>query len=147
MAKTSFANQSRKAFMKVWRLSGKPTLKMIESISTWTLPVGVTYNSHFDSFVDGSGETVSVDWSTQPGTTVEFLPAKATSNITLGVPGISSVEYTNVTLLWSSTVEAKLRACWGVVIGSNLYRVQNVELNPLGALTPSDMRVSLSEGE
>lgn len=133
------------AFAKVWRIAGKPTAKFIKPIAAWTLPVGVTYSARYDQFVNGSGAGVTVNWATQPATTVRFLPGEDETDAALVIPGVSAYGTTLITLLWDSTIEATVKDAWGVQIGSRLYRVAHWQVSPLGAVQPFSVVVNLHE--
>jgi hypothetical protein len=134
---------SKRAFMKLWRLSGKPELAIIKPIAAWTLPAGVSYDSNLDRFVDGSGRTANVGWASQPALTVGFLANPQRNDVSLEVPGVTTVARTNVTLLWSVATQAALAEAWGIVISGKLYRIKNWELIPLGVSTPNSIDVEL----
>jgi hypothetical protein len=135
------------AFNKLWRLSGKPTLTLIEPISAWTLPVGVAWDSHYNQFVDEDGIGVEVVWRGQPATTLPFLPRRGNKDVRLEAIGVVTIETTNVTLLWSGTAQTKVELAWGVDIGDRLYRIRHWDLKPLGVTSPNEIELSLVEGD
>lgn len=129
------------------KLFGEPTMKIIQPVSAWTLPSGVTYDPHQDQFMDDDDNVVSVTYATQPSTTVKFLPTQQRNDMTIGIPGLVTVTATEqpVTLKWTSAVQAAIAQNWGVLIGSTLYRVKTWEVFPIGATSPIEIKVSLVE--
>lgn len=133
---------NRRAFQKLWRLAGQPTLVVIPPISTWTLPSGVTFDPHRGQFLQ-NGRQATVDWKTQTLLTLPFLPQPQQNEVALLMPGVATTPKTGVTLLWSKANEAAIKVAWGVGVNNRLYRVSHWELDPLGVETPNSIRVDL----
>lgn len=143
MAKVTFTGVSRKAFNKVWKLSGRPTMDVIVPIVNWELPPGVVYDAHRDQFVNALKMDVQIDWRTQPATKLNFLPDMALHNVALELGGMMTSEGMNVVVLWSQSAQNAIANAWGVAISNKLYRVDRWELRPAGVPTPTDISVSL----
>jgi len=145
MAATQYAARFNRAFQRIWKLHGQPTLDIIDPVSGWTLDPGVTYDALQDQFVDGSNNSVSVDWSIQPATTVDYIPTRRNRDVTLTIGGVlpSDDIGRNIVLQWSSSVQSKVTACYGVGIGSSLYHVRSWEVYPEGTTAPVEIRLSL----
>ncbi len=143
MAKVAYASTSRRAFNKLWRLSGKPMLEAVVPINQWELPAGVRYEPHRDHFVDQFGHEVEVDWRSQPAERLPFLPDRALHNAVLDLAGLSTTEGMNIVLLWSASVQEIITNAWGVAIGDKLYRVDTFETRPAGVESPADIAVTL----
>lgn len=141
----AFGYLPKQAFRALWRAAGKPQAKLIGPVSGWTLPSGVTYNAHFDQFVDESKAKVSVSWATQPGTTIPIVPDKASHAIVLAIPGVTTTSTTPVITLWAGDVETAIKTCWGVSMGSRLYRVSSWTPVPEGVPEPSTILLQLQE--
>lgn len=133
---------NRRAFQKLWRLAGQPTLTVIPPLTTWTLTPGVTFDPHRGQFVQ-NGRQVTVDWKTQTLLTLPFLPQPQQNEVALLMPGVATTPKTGVTLLWTPENEAAIKAAWGVGVSNRLYRVSHWELDPLGVPTPNSIRVDL----
>ena len=142
---TKYAGRYGKAFNRIWSLHGEPTLDIVDPIANWTLGVGVTYDALQDQFIDGDNNSVSVSWSGQPATTVNFIPTRKNREATLTIGGVLSVDDIgrNVVVQWTSTVESKVSACYGVAIDSTLYHVRSWEVYPEGTSAPVEIRLSL----
>lgn len=146
MAKVFGAQQARKGFDILWRLSGKPTLRVIEPVTAWTLPNGVSYDKHRDEFTDSQGNNVTVDWQSQPATTLAFLANNNPNSVDLQVPGMVTTEGYDVTVKWSAATQTAIAQAWGVSINDKLYRVRRWESIPAGVDSPTQIDVSLTEG-
>lgn len=145
MAATQYAGRWARAFNRLWKLHGQPTLDIIDPVANWTLSAGVTYDAHHDQFLNGAGAVVTVDWTNQPKTTVNCLPTQQDSSISLSVLGIMSQDSIgeNVTLRWDADVQADIIACWGVSLGGALHRVKAWRVYPVGVDTPILLKLSL----
>lgn len=145
MAATQYAGRWARAFNRLWKLHGQPTLDIIAPVVDWTLSAGVTYDAHHDQFLNGAGAVVSVDWTSQPATTVNCLPTRRDNSVTLSPLGIMSQDSIgrNVTLQWDTDVQSDIVACWGVALGGTLYRVKSWEVYPEGVDAPVELRLSL----
>lgn len=144
--RTVGAASARLSFTKLWRLRGQPTLRIIKPIATWTLPAGVLYDANQDQFVDTQGVPQTVSYATQPATVVGFLVNQGRKSVELAIPGMVTTDTIDVTVLWSAAVQTQIQTCWGVVIDNRLYRVSSWEPMPLGTPTPTEIRITLSEG-
>ena len=133
---------NRRAFQKLWRLAGQPTLTVIPPIATWTLPPGVTFDPHRGQFIQ-NGRGVAVDWKTQTLLTLPFLPQPQQNEISLNVAGVATVPKTTLTLLWSKANETAIRMAWGVGLNNRLYRISHWDLDPLGVVTPNSIVLDL----
>lgn len=138
---------SKAAFKKIWRIKGSPTLGIIGPISGWTLPAGVTFNSRLNTFVDSNGDPTEVEWSTQTTTAVNFLPRGVSTTQNMEVAGVVSTQYTEVVVQWDAATETAIANAWGIVLNSKLWRVERWQLEPLGAVTPTEISLTLVEGE
>lgn len=134
---------NRKGFLALWRISGKPMIKIVSPISQWTLPDGVTYASSRDAFVNGAGQKATVDWQIQPYTDCKVISAENSNEVILDIGGNKTINTTNLILLWSPEIEAAIKVTWGVVIGDKLCTVREWEANPQGAKEPSTIKLSL----
>lgn len=143
MPKVFFARSARRAFNKLWRLSGKPTLNAIRPVAEWELPAGVAYDAHRDRFVDQLRMDVEVDWREQPAVSLGFLPEQALHEMQLDLAGLVTSEAMHVVVLWSQEAQDAIASAWGVAISGRLYRVDTFELRPAGVETPTDIAVSL----
>lgn len=133
---------NRRAFQKLWRLAGEPTLMVIPPLATWTLPPGVTFDPHRGQFLQ-NGKMATVDWKTQTLLTLPFLPQPQQNEISLNVAGVTTTPKTALTLLWSKTNEAAIKGAWGIGIGTRLYRITHWDLEPLGVPTPNSIALDL----
>ena len=145
--KVTGSRLAKVAFKKLWRLSGQPQLRLIKPLANWTVAAGLTYNPKRDQFLNVSNVAVAVDWSNQPCLEVDFLPKPQQNEVDLGIPGVMTLAKTNVTLLWTTAIEAALKVAWGVVISDKLYRVDRWQLIPLGVPTPNSIDVELVEAK
>ena len=146
MAKPLGARQAQMSFMKMWRLSGEPTLQIIHPVTEWILPAGVAYDRHIDQFVNGSGVPVVVGWHTQPCTATPFLPQSSSHNAILRGLGVTTTDTMSVVLPWSADVQSRVESAWGVAVSGRLYRVQSWHALPAGVDAPSTIEVVLAEG-
>lgn len=133
----------RRSFVALWRVGGQPTLKIIHPISEWTLPAGVTYKPHQDTFTNGSNVKVSVGWTDQPYTEARFIGAESQNDVSIDLPGSKTINSSTVILLWSQEIEDAIKTAWGIVIRDELYTIRSWEINPQGAGTPYTIKLSL----
>lgn len=147
MAAVLAASASRLAFLKMWRLMGRPTLRVIAPVSQWVLPVGVVYDAYTDQFVNGAGQAVVIDPKVQTGTDYQFLPLREDHAVRLAIPGVTTTDTSSVILLWSSVAETAVKHAWGVLLSGRLYRVYGWTLEPPGVARPVQITVELREGE
>lgn len=145
-SRTIGAKVARISFLKLWRLRGSPTMRVIKPISTWTLASGVTYDANRDQFVNGSGVPQVVSYLTQPHTIVGFLVNQSRKDVELAIPGVLTTDSIDVTILWTQEMQEQIAACWGIVISSKLYRVSTWEVLPMGTPTPTEIKITLIEG-
>ncbi|MBK8188970.1 MAG: hypothetical protein IPK79_00785 [Vampirovibrionales bacterium] len=138
-------NQGQAAYNKVWRMMGSPTLSLIYPMAEWTLPTGVSYDRHYDQFVDAAGTVVEVDWADQPTLSSPFLTQRHARDVKLQLPGQSTQHEMSVVLPWSSTTQDRVDGAWGVLVDGNLYRVASWECQPAGVETPVSIVVQLRE--
>lgn len=136
----------RSMFRAAHRIAGRPCLSVIPPVSEWVLPAGVTYDAYRDTFINGSGVPVTVEWATQAVTTADYLPDRAMTGLTFGMTGVTTEDTTNVALLWDEDTEVALRAAWGIAIDGNLYRVNSVDRAPQGVTTAYLLQVALKQG-
>jgi hypothetical protein len=130
--------------MRVLKTSAHSS-SIVPPITQWTLHAGVVYDGNLDTFVNGAGQPVDVDWKTQTLLKVAFLPGQQSNDVTLAVPGVTTVAKTPVTVLWTKDVEAAIRAAWGVAISGKLYRIDKWDLIPLGVAIPNSIDLELVE--
>ena len=138
-------NQGQAAYNKVWRMMGSPTLSIIYPLAEWTLPEGVTYDRHYDQFLDATGTAVEVDWEDQPVLSSPFLTQRHARDVRLLAPGQSTAHEISVVLPWSSTTQGRIDNAWGVKVDGHLYRVNSWECQPAGVETPVSIVVRLTE--
>ena len=145
MATTQYAARWNRAFTRLWKLHGQPTIDIIDPVANWTLSAGVSYDAHHDQFLNGAGAVVTVDWTAQPKTTVNCLPTRRDNAVTLSPMGMLSQDEVgrNVTLQWDADVQVDIVVCWGVSSRGTLYRVKSWEVYPEGVETPIELRLSL----
>ena len=136
---------SRKAFLALWRMSGKPVLEAIAPITQWTIPYGITYSAQRDQFVNSAGALIKVPWSIQLAVTIPFLPKPQHNDVAFNVPGINTTSSTSLTLLWSVETARTIETAWGIHISGKLYRVKSFQVIPLGSPTPNSIDVELIE--
>jgi len=148
---TQYAARYSRAFARIHALHGSPTLGIIPPISSWTLGAGITYNSQYDQFLNGSNAVVSVNYATAAtATTVNFIPTERNSDIALTIGGnltTGDVGGQGVIIEWTSALQAAIAACWGVSIGSTLYRVKTWKVFPEGAAAPVRIQIQLDKAE
>lgn len=145
MAATQYAARWNRAFTRLWKMHGQPTIDIIDPVANWSLSAGVSYDAHHDQFLNGAGAVVAVSWSTQPKTTANCLPTRRDNTVTLSPLGMLSQDAVgrNITLKWTADVQADIVACWGVALGDTLYRVKSWEVYPEGVDAPIELRLSL----
>lgn len=148
---TLYAARYSRAFARIHRLHGSPTLGIIPPITSWTLAAGVTYNSQFGQFLDVSNAVVSVNYATAAtATTVDFIPTERNNDIALTIGGSltqGDVSGQGVIIQWTSALQTAIAACWGVTIGSTLYRVKSWKVFPEGAAAPVRIQIQLNKAE
>ena len=137
----SLANQ--RAFKKLWRLSGQPELSIIPPLSTWALPSGVAYDARRGQLIN-SGQQVAPPWKDQAALVVGFLPQPQQNEVTLNMPGVTTVPKTTVTIQWTAEVAAAIKSAWGVAVNERLYRVTRWTLEPWGVSIPNSIAVELT---
>jgi len=136
------ATMNRRAFKKLWRLSGAPTLDLIPPISTWTLADGLIYDARRGQFMQ-AGKSVPAPWTEQSFLTLPFLAQPQQNEVTLNMPGVTTTPKTTIMLDWSPETAAALQSAWGVGLNGRLYRVTRWALDPLGVSTPNSITVDL----
>lgn len=147
---TQYAIRYRRAFARIHRLHGSPTLGIIPPITSWTLPGGVTYNQQYDQFLNGAGAVQAVNYASWvTSTTVDFIPTRRKNDYALTIGGgLTTANVSrNAVIEWTSAIQAKVAAAWGVIIGSTLYRVKSWEVYPEGAASPIEIRLELDKAE
>jgi hypothetical protein len=147
---TRYATRYIRAFARIHALHGSPTLDIIPPVSAWTLPAGVTYNAQYDQFVNASNVVQAVNyasWATE--TTVDFVPTRRKNDVALTIGGgLTTANVSrNAVIEWTSAIQTKVAAAWGVTIGSTLYRVKSWEVYPEGAAAPVEIRLELDKAE
>lgn len=146
MATAVVASQASKvAFRKVWRILGKPMLKIIKPIDEWTLPGGVLYDRRLDHFVDANGDEVQIDYKAQNGVQLPFIPQPTSNRLTLTVVGMTTTKQPAVTFLWDAKTEALLRGAWGAVLDGETYHIGTITIIPPGTKEPVEINVELRE--
>lgn len=148
---TLYATRYNRAFKRIHALHGSPTLGIIPPITSWTLGAGITYNSQYDQFLNASNAVVSVNYATAAtATTVNFIPTERNSDIALTIGGAltqGDVAGQGVIIQWTSALQTAIAACWGVTIGSTLYRVKSWKVFPEGAAAPVRIQIKLNKAE
>ena len=144
---TTYAGRYSKAFARIWSAHGSPTLSIVDPVSGWTLDPGVTYDAYQDQFIDSEGAVTAVSWSGQPATSANFIPTRKANMVELSIGGMATEGdiSRNVVIEWSSTLQTKIAACYGVVISSSLYHVKSWEVYPMGTSAPVEIRLELSD--
>ena len=133
------------AFRKAWKLAGRPVANIISPVSAWTMPSGVFYDANHDYFIDDQRRRVPVGWVGQPYVEIEFIPADGHTDFALDIPGKTAINLIDILALWTDSIEATVRACWGVSIGPRLYTVRQWDTVPFGAQNPISVKLSLEE--
>ena len=141
------ASQAKRAFTRMWRMLEEPTVDIIQPVSAWTLPNGVSYDAHHDQFLNALKQVVSVSWVGQPADTMNFVPSEETFEMGLTVTGVTTTTHTNLILLWTAAAETAVRNAWGVNMNGNLYRISQFLIRPSGVSTPIHINLSLKEDD
>lgn len=146
-----FARVASSSFVEIWKVYGRPYMRIYDPISAWTLPSGVTYNPTTDRFEDGDGDAVTVSYITAADyTQVRYVPrtrkGRAPAIAAEMAEGFVEQPALTVYMEWSVANVAALTACWAVQIGGIFYRpmAQSEWLyTPAGSSTPVFVEIGL----
>jgi len=108
---------------------GDPTALLVKPVANWGLPVVTTYEAKLDRFRNVAGATIEPAglWKTR---TLEILPSTHTREtqalIAVGELPEDSADF----YVYGATDIAAVQACYGIILGSKLYRVAEVVPTP-----------------
>ena len=117
------------SFDIIWKRIGRPYLTVIPSVSMWVLPVGVTFDPLQQAFLS-NGVVVSPPWASQQNEQYPYIPGKSRSTTVLTPVGVAYTSNPVVHLLWSTATLQNLQGAWGIVLGTVLYHIASVEVQP-----------------
>lgn len=133
------------AFDIVWKRVGRPLLYLVANASTWSLPVGVSFDKVRQEFIDSSEVAVLVDMSSYQ-TSIPYLPMTVSQTLMFTLMGTHQTTTAQALVLWEEGRESALRAGWGIRFRNKYKTVTDIAYVP-ELSEPFGILISLGDKE